>query len=273
MRYAIISDIHSNYEALKSALRDIKKQDVDQIICLGDIIGKGENAHKCVQLVKKYCDIVVAGNTDIRFSSNAEDFKDNELEYKRILWNQSLLTQEDIEYLQNLPLCHEIKAGKKLIRMFHATPDSIFRFVNDYDTDMSLKYGMFLPSTTTISQNVADIVIYGHLHYQYLSTIYNKTLMCCGSAGNSICLVQNDDKNSNPDSVCRAHYMLLDIDLQNNVSYCFKSCKYNINAELKSNKTNFELDTYQVELTEGRYRNMERVNKSFEAQGYDISKF
>lgn len=36
MKYAIIADIHSNYEALKSTLEDIKKQDVDKIICLGD---------------------------------------------------------------------------------------------------------------------------------------------------------------------------------------------------------------------------------------------
>ena len=273
MRYAIISDIHSNYEALKSVLKDISEQNVDKIICLGDIIGKGENAHKCVQLVKKYCDIVVAGNTDIRFCSNAEDFRDNELEYKRILWNQSLLTDDDIEYLKNLPMCYEMQVGNKLIRMFHATPDNISRFVNDYDTDMSLKYGMFLPSSLTTSQKVADIVVYGHLHYQYLNTIYNKTLMCCGSVGNSICLVQNEDRNSNPDNICQAHYLVLDVSKQYDISYCFKSCEYDIDAELKSNKTNFELENYKIELTRGRYRNMERVNSSFEAQGYDISKF
>ncbi len=273
MRYAIISDIHSNYEALKSVLRDISKQSVDKIICLGDIIGKGENAHKCVQLVKKHCNIVVAGNTDIRFSSNAEDYKENELEYKRIIWNQSLLTDDDIKYLKNLPFCYEIKAGNNLIRMFHATPDSIFRFVNDYDTDMSLKYGMFLPSKLTVSKKVADVVIYGHLHYQYLSTIYNKKLMCCGSVGNSICLVQNETKNSNPVNICNAQYLILDVDKQNNISYCFKSCKYNIKAELESNKTNFELESYEVELNYGRYRNMDRVNSSFADQGYDISKF
>ena len=273
MKYAIISDIHSNYEALKSVLKDIKSQEIDKIICLGDIIGKGENAHKCVQLVRQNCDVVVAGNTDIRFSSNAKDFENNELEYKRIQWNQSLMTDDDIEYLRNLPMCYEMQVGNKLIRMFHATPDSIFRFVNDYDTDMSLKYGMFMPSKTTVSQDIADIVIYGHLHYQYLSTIYNKTLMCCGSVGNSICLVQNEYKNSSPDNICNAHYLLLNTDNQNNISYCFKSCKYDINAELKSNKTNFELDNYEIELTKGRYRNMERVNSSFEAQGYDVSKF
>ncbi len=273
MKYAIISDIHSNYEALKSVLKDIGEQDVDQIICLGDIVGKGENAHKCIQLVKKYCNVVVAGNTDKRFSSNAEDFKDNELEYDRIKWNQSLMTDEDKEYLQSLPLCHEIEFGNKLIRLFHATPDSIFRFVNDFDTDMSLRYGMFLPSDYTISKRVADVVVYGHLHYPYMSSIYNKRLLCCGSVGNSICLVQNEDKNSLPDDVCSAHYLILTTNENGKISYSFKSCDYDIEAELKSNKTNKEIEDYQVELTRGRYRNMERVNKSFEAQGYDTNLF
>ena len=273
MKFVIISDIHSNYDALKSVINEIKKQNVDKIICLGDIIGKGENAHKCIELVRNTCDIVVAGNTDVRFSGNAEDFKHCELEYKRILWNQSLLTKEDIDYLQNLPYCHEIEFGEKLIRFFHATPDSLFRFVNDYDTDMSNKFSMFLPSEFTPSERNADVVIYGHLHYQFLSTIYNKTLICCGSVGNSICLVQNDEKNSTPDNISKAHYMILEIDEQNNISYCFKSCNYNIQAELNSNKTNPEIGDYKTELTQGRYRNMARVNKSFELQGYDTNKF
>ncbi len=272
MRYAIISDIHSNYEALKSTIEDIQKENVDKIICLGDIIGKGENSHKCIELVKKNCDIVVTGNTDFRFSSNAEDFAHCELEHSRIVWNQTLLTKEDMEYLQSLPFCHEIKAGKKLIRLFHAAPDS-FRFVNDYDTDLSLKYGMFLPSEKTISQDVADIVIYGHLHYQFMNTIYNKTLICCGSVGNSICLVQNDKRNSPAENICKAHYLILEVDENGNVSYTFKSCDYDIETELLSNKTNIELDNYKTELTKGRYRDMSRVNKSFEAQGYDTSKF
>ena len=273
MKYAIIADIHSNFEALNAAFQDISKQNVDKIICLGDIVGKGENAHKCVQLVKKRCDVVLAGNTDIRFSSNAEDFKGNEVEYSRILWNQSLMTDEDLDYLRSLPLCYELRAGSRLIRMFHATPDSVFRFVNDYDTDMSVKYGMFLPSENTQSQQVADVVIYGHLHYQFLNTVYNKTLICCGSVGNPICLVQNDERNSDPQNICCAQYLILETDDDGNITYCFKNCKYDIEAELKTNKTNFELDSYSVELTQGRYRDMNRVKKSFESQGYDTKLF
>ena len=41
MKIAIISDIHSNLEALKATLNGIKSRNVDKIICLGDMIAKG----------------------------------------------------------------------------------------------------------------------------------------------------------------------------------------------------------------------------------------
>lgn len=273
MKYAIIANILSNYEALISTLEDIKKHKVDKIICLGDTIGKGENAHKCIELVRKHCDVVVAGNTDIRFSGDAEEFKQNAQEYKRILWNKSLMTQDDMAYLQSLPICYELKAGNKLIRMFHATPYSVFKHVHNYDTDMSEKYSLFLPSEFTSSQEKADIVIYGHLHYQYLSLVYNRVLVCCGSVGDPNNLIHNEEKNGNPENVCKAQYLILEIDENNNVSYCFKACDYDIDAELKSNKTNPEFEDYKIELTQGKYRDMTKVNKAFEAQGYDTSKF
>ena len=46
-RVAIISDIHGNYQALKSVIDDINKKGIKNIICLGDIIGKGINSRKC----------------------------------------------------------------------------------------------------------------------------------------------------------------------------------------------------------------------------------
>ena len=45
MRLAIISDIHANLEALTAVLQDIDSQQIDQIYCLGDIVGYGERAH------------------------------------------------------------------------------------------------------------------------------------------------------------------------------------------------------------------------------------
>jgi predicted phosphodiesterase len=61
---AIISDIHSNLEALQAVLDDITQYQVDGVYCLGDIIGYGPNPRECLDLVIDHCQIVLLGNHD-----------------------------------------------------------------------------------------------------------------------------------------------------------------------------------------------------------------
>jgi predicted phosphodiesterase len=60
---AIISDIHSNLEALQAVLKDIEQQGVSEIYCLGDVVGYGPNPRECLDLVMK-CRVVLLGNHD-----------------------------------------------------------------------------------------------------------------------------------------------------------------------------------------------------------------
>lgn len=62
MKYALISDIHGNLEALEAVLHDIDQEKPDKILCLGDIIGYGSDPVKCLDLVNKHCDVVLIGN-------------------------------------------------------------------------------------------------------------------------------------------------------------------------------------------------------------------
>ena len=68
IKYAIISDIHGNLEALNAVINDMKIQGVDRVICLGDIVSKGIHGHECVELVRQIADAVVRGNNDITYS-------------------------------------------------------------------------------------------------------------------------------------------------------------------------------------------------------------
>ena len=60
---AIISDIHSNFEALQAVLKDIEQQGVSEIYCLGDVVGYGPNPRECLDLVMQ-CKVVLLGNHD-----------------------------------------------------------------------------------------------------------------------------------------------------------------------------------------------------------------
>ncbi len=103
MRLAIISDIHSNLEALTTALDAIDKQKVDQIICLGDIVGYGANPRECLQLVRERCGIILLGNHDLAAvqTEKAEDF--NPLARTAAHWTNTMLSDEERSYLLSLP--------------------------------------------------------------------------------------------------------------------------------------------------------------------------
>ncbi len=62
--YAIISDIHSNLEALTEVLDDIKTRSIETIYCLGDVVGYGPNPKECLDLVIAKTSMCVLGNHD-----------------------------------------------------------------------------------------------------------------------------------------------------------------------------------------------------------------
>jgi len=65
MAFAVITDIHSNWEAWQVVLADIKKQGITEIYCLGDIIGYGPDPGDCTNSVKKHCTHITKGNHEI----------------------------------------------------------------------------------------------------------------------------------------------------------------------------------------------------------------
>ena len=62
MRYAIISDIHSNLEALEAVLAKISGFKVDEILCLGDIVGYNANPNECIDIVRRTGIRCIMGN-------------------------------------------------------------------------------------------------------------------------------------------------------------------------------------------------------------------
>ena len=65
MRAAVISDIHGNLPALEAVLADIGRRDLEEIWCLGDIVGYGANPDGCVASVREAADVCLVGNHDL----------------------------------------------------------------------------------------------------------------------------------------------------------------------------------------------------------------
>ena len=277
MRIAIISDIHGNLEALKTTLEDIKKKNIDKIICLGDIIAKGIHPTECIKLIRDNCDVVIRGNTDEYFSKEHTNIEElDETEQKRISWNKSLISDEDRKYLLNLPFSYEFYMSGSLVRLFHATPTIIDKRVLNYDS-FTEKYKMFLPSENTMSNSIADVVIYGHLHHAFLDKIYNKTIINIGSVGNSVDVVRNEERDSSYLETTKCNYLIIEGDYNSkeynsDISFTFVKVPYNIDKELEDEKINIEKDAYHTELKEGRFRNNKRIKSDLEKLGIDVNK-
>ena len=277
MKIAIISDIHGNLEALRATIQDIQKRNVDKIICLGHIIAKGIHSKECIKIIKEKCTTVIQGNCDEYFSKEYKNFNQfDEQEQKRIKWNQSLIGKEEREYLLNLPFCYEFYMSGSLVRLFHATPIANDKAITNMDK-IETKYQMFLPSEKTQSKSIADVVIYGHIHHPYMDKMYNKTIINVGSVGNSFDVIRNKEKDSNVLETTKSNYLILEGEYGSkqyisDISFQFIKVPYDIDNELKDESINIERKNYRFELKQGMYRNMTKINESFEKLGIDVGK-
>ncbi|MDO5113678.1 MAG: metallophosphoesterase family protein [Planctomycetia bacterium] len=91
MKRAIFSDVHSNLEALKAVLEDIRQQEVDkdEIFCLGDVVGYGADPTECLDLVQSRCKVCLLGNHDQGALFDPEGF--NGSAEKAIYWTREQL--------------------------------------------------------------------------------------------------------------------------------------------------------------------------------------
>ncbi|MFW6065237.1 MAG: metallophosphoesterase family protein [Planctomycetota bacterium] len=135
---AIISDIHSNLEALKAVLSDIDSRDVSAVYCLGDVLGYGPDPGPCLDLLIERTRVTLMGNHDFavlyepnRFNIGAE---------AACFWTRRQLNEEpDTElrgrrwdFLGSLPIKHVIEPDEEVCEeavLVHGSPR---RPVNEY---------------------------------------------------------------------------------------------------------------------------------------------
>lgn len=101
MRYLIISDIHANFAAFEAVLDDVGG--FDKIWCLGDMVGYGPDPNECIEKLREFDHICVAGNHDWAALErlDLEDFNPDAQYACR--WTQARLTPDNQAYLEGLP--------------------------------------------------------------------------------------------------------------------------------------------------------------------------
>ncbi len=100
MKYAIISDIHSNYSALVCCIEKLKKENIYKIFCCGDIVGYCAEPNECIEYFKKENILSVLGNHDAALLDIIELDYFNRYAKDAIVINKNLIVPENIEFLR-----------------------------------------------------------------------------------------------------------------------------------------------------------------------------
>lgn len=106
MRVAIISDIHANLEALEKTVEIIAQKDIDELVCLGDLVGYGANPNECIDLVKRHTNTVLLGNHDQAAINLKQADYFNTYARQAAYWTNVALTEDHTQYLRSLPYTH-----------------------------------------------------------------------------------------------------------------------------------------------------------------------
>jgi predicted phosphodiesterase len=177
MRVGFISDIHGNRFALEPVLEDLEQQNVDRIVCLGDICF-GPQAHECLGIVRDLGCPVVLGNWD-SWSTHGFPAADDPLGvmlYEIGAWWADLLTPEDREFVATFVPTLDVDAGDgTVMHCFHGSPKSFsdWIFSTTPDADLEPLFGGI----------EAPILVGGHTHLQMLRRFGRQTIVNPGSVG------------------------------------------------------------------------------------------
>jgi predicted phosphodiesterase len=104
MKYAFVSDLHSNIQAWKTVYHDIQANNVDRIISLGDVVGYGPNPREILREVRAKVDAFVLGNHDAVMCGKLDESLFNDDARKIIEWTKKQLSDEDRNFLGTFPL-------------------------------------------------------------------------------------------------------------------------------------------------------------------------
>ena len=190
--FAIITDIHSNYPALRKALSIIEsRSDIDQIICLGDCFALGPDPENTLETLKDIPDcIFIRGNHDRYLIEKLWEEELPSLEgmdpydpvCKAIVenekWTADILGQEGRDFCKNMKIAHREILDKTLIEFSHAWYK---RDDKPPSATEALNWRNHVIANNPKIEKVA--FVHGHVHVPRHQIIENLTILCQGATG------------------------------------------------------------------------------------------
>lgn len=176
-KVGIVSDIHSNYVALKAVFDEFEKLNLDEIIVAGDIIGGFTQPNQTIDIIKSSSAKVIHGNREDYLRDYLDGMHSNWSKFhqmKPVTWTNTELTQENKNYLLNLPSKIIFTTMGASIIVVHGSPRRVNELIYKHEID-KIKEAL-----ASVSE---DILICGHNHQQWSNKVDGTLIVNPGSAG------------------------------------------------------------------------------------------
>ena len=210
LRIAVMSDIHSNIDALEACISDSKRYKVKHYLFLGDLITDWDHPSEVIKKVRSLSDRVIRGNRENAISDRRnQDFEGIWRRYDAFAsmeWTYETLSSDELDYIDNLPKQMRVPVNDRYsIRMVHG---SVFSA-----NDKMLKKDGNMAVARSFSKIEDNILLFGHTHEQWMCEVDGKIAVNPGSVGTHY----NEEK-------C-AEYAILEF-IDNEVNVIFRKVDY-----------------------------------------------
>jgi len=190
MRILLISDVHSNFPALRAVLADAAFHDA--VVCAGDVVGYGPNPVECVEKISLGGFLSCQGNHD-KAVATVETNWFNEDAQEAIRVNRGMLGPAHLKWLEELPTGSNIELGGLRVVVFHGSPtEPLTSYIFPDDAEAQAEGFLYAAR--------ADVMVLGHTHVPYTVETKRGILVNPGSVG--------QPRDGDP----RASYAILDTD-------------------------------------------------------------
>jgi putative phosphoesterase len=198
MRLGLISDIHGNFLALEAVLAELEREEVDRLVCLGDVVA-GPRANDALARIRELDCPVIMGNWDA-WSVDGMPKPSTPIEEKLYAigayWADRL-GEEDREFIRTFVPRIEVEAGAGRLLCFHGSPSSFDDWIVATTPDEEV--------AEMLAGFRAPVLIGGHTHLQMVRRYEDSLLVNPGSVGLPFDLWSPEDVRIAP----RAEYALV----------------------------------------------------------------
>jgi putative phosphoesterase len=196
MKLGIISDIHGNVDALTAVLHALETEQVDLILCAGDLVCYGAHPNEVLDVLRAYGVPSVVGNYDDAVAWNRPTAsrtpsspRTELLKRTALAWTTARIDPKHIAYLRGLPWALQYRLDGLSIHVLHAGPNALDDWFSPQQPD----------ALSALAQYVrTDVVILGHTHHAYKHLCEGTLVINPGAVGRAL------------DGDTRAAYAILD---------------------------------------------------------------